>query len=55
MASDHSDNERKPVARLAARDLLYAPSHRQDITYQGLCFNIRGSLAETRNNSMVPQ
>ena len=28
--------------RLAARDLLYAPSHRQDSTYNGLCYTSRG-------------
>ena len=35
--------------RLKARVLLYAPSHRQDSTYHGLCFTSRGSLAGTRN------
>ena len=38
--------------RLAARLLLYAPSHRQDSTYHGLCLTSRGSLAGTRNSSM---
>ena len=38
--------------RLAARVLLYAPSHRQDITYHGLCYTSRGALAGTRNSSM---
>ena len=38
--------------RLAARVLLYAPSHRQDNTYHGLCYNSRGALAGTRNSSM---
>ena len=33
--------------RLAARVLLYAPSHRQDNTYHG-------TLSETRNSSMGP-
>ena len=28
--------------RLAARVLLYAPSHRQDSTYHGLCYTSRG-------------
>ena len=32
--------------RLAARVLLYAPSHRQDSTYHGLCYTSRGALAE---------
>ena len=40
--------------RLTARVLLYAPSHRQDITYHGLCYTSRGALAETRNSSMGP-
>ena len=30
---------------LAARVLLYAPSHRQDNTYHGLCYTSRGALA----------
>ena len=40
--------------RLTARVLLYAPSHRQDITYHGLCYTSRGALAGTRNSSMGP-
>ena len=36
--------------QLTARVLLYAPSHRQDSTYHGLC----GALAGTRNSSMGP-
>ena len=32
--------------RLTARVLLYAPSHRQDSTYHGLCYTSRGALAE---------
>ena len=35
--------------RLAARVLLYASSHRQNNTYNGLCYTSRGALAETRN------
>ena len=31
--------------QLTARVLLYAPSHRQDSTYHGLCYTSRGSLA----------
>ena len=38
--------------RLTARVLLYAPSHRQDRTYHGLCYTSRGALAGTRNSSM---
>ena len=34
--------------RLTARVLLYAPSHRQDNTYYGLCYTSRGALAGTR-------
>ena len=33
--------------RLAARVILYAPSHRQDNTYHGLCYTSRGALAKT--------
>ena len=40
--------------RLTARVLLYAPSHRQDGTYHGLCYTSRGALAGTRNSSMGP-
>ena len=39
--------------RLTARVLLYAPSHRQDNTYHGLCYTSRGSLAGARNSSVV--
>ena len=38
--------------RLTSRVLLYAPSHRQDNTYHGLCYTSRGALAGTRNSSM---
>ena len=34
---------------LAARVLLYAPSHRQDSTYHGLCYTSRVALVGTRN------
>ena len=37
--------------RLAARVLLYAPSHRQDKTYHGLCYTSRGAHAGTRNSN----
>ena len=40
--------------RLAARVLLYAPSHRQDNTYHSLCYTSCGALAGTRNSSMGP-
>ena len=60
MVNYHSDSERKPAAatwatlRLAARVLLYAPSHRQDSTYHSLCYTSRGALAGTTNSSMGP-
>ena len=38
--------------RLTAWVLLYAPSHRQDSTYHGLCCTSHGALAGTRNSSM---
>ena len=40
--------------RLAARVLLYAPSHKQDNTYHGLCYTSRGALAGMRNSSKGP-
>ena len=40
--------------RLTARVILYAPSHRQDNTYPGLCYTSCGALAGTRNSSMGP-
>ena len=40
--------------RLTPRVLLYAPSHRHDSTYHGLCYTSRGSLAGTRNSFMGP-
>ena len=40
--------------RLAARVLLYAPSHRQDNTYHGLCYTSRGSLAGMRSKISRP-
>ena len=40
--------------RLTARVLLYAPFHRQDNTYHGLCDTSRGALAGTRNSSVGP-
>ena len=57
MAKDHSDSERENplqpygllVFRLAARVLLYRPSHRQDI-----CYTSRGALAGTRNSLLGP-
>ena len=61
MVKDHSDSEKgnplpphRLLYRLTARVLLYAPSHRQDNTYHGLCYTSRGALAGTRNSSMGP-
>ena len=58
MVKDHSDSVRgnplPPHWLLAARDLLYAPSHRQDSTYHGLCYTSRGTLAGKRSSSMGP-
>ena len=54
MVKDHSDSERGYSFRLAARVLLYAPSHRQDNTYHGLCCTSRGALAGTRMSPMGP-
>ena len=62
MVKDHSDSEREETRchhmgysfRLAARFLLYAPSHRQDSTHHGFCYTSRGALAGTRNSSMGP-
>ena len=38
---------------LTANVLLYAPSHRQDNTYHGLCYTSREALAGTRNSFPV--
>ena len=61
MVKDHSDSERgnplpphRLLNRLTARVLLYAPSHRQDNTYHGLCYTGRGAMAGTRNSSIGP-
>ena len=39
---------------LVARVLLYAPFHKNDSTYHGLCYTSCGTLAGTRNSSMGP-
>ena len=62
MVKDHSDRDRKLIAattwatlfRLAARVLLYALSHRQDITSLSLCYTSHGALAGTRNSFLGP-
>ena len=38
--------------QLAARDTLYAPSHRQDSTYHSLCYTSLGALTGMRSSSM---
>ena len=59
IVKDHSDCKKGnllPPHRLLflinSKDFLYAPSHRQDSTYHGLCYTSRGALAWTRNSSM---
>ena len=61
MVKDHSDRTEETCCRhigysfrLAAMVLLYAPSHRQENTYHGLCYTSRGALAGMRNSSMGP-
>ena len=61
MVKDHLDSERgnplPPHGLLFSIDsniFLYAPSHRQDNSYQGLCYTSCGALAGTRNSSMGP-
>ena len=65
MVKDHSDSEKGNLlpphrlllsinskGSLTARVLLYAPYHRQDNTYHGLCYTSHGALAGMRNSSM---
>ena len=40
--------------QLAARVLLYTPSHKHDSTYHSLCYTIRGALVGMRNSSNDP-
>ena len=57
LVKDQSDSQRGnplPSQGLLFPILLYAPSHRQDSTYHGLCYTSRGALARTRNSSMGP-
>ena len=57
MGKDHLDSERGNMGysfRLAARVLLYVPSHRRDSTYHSICYTSRGALAGTRTSSMGP-
>ena len=60
MVKDHFDSEKGNslpphglLFQLAARVLLYAPSHRQDSTYHGFCYTSRGALAGTRQVSFM--
>ena len=61
MIKDHSDTKRGNTLphymgysfRLAARCLLYAPYHRRDSMYHGLCYNGRGALIGTRNKGLI--
>ena len=59
MVKDHSDSEKgnpllphRLLFPINSKDFLYAPSHRQDSTYHGLCYTSRGALAGTKNSSM---
>ena len=61
MVKDHSNSKKgnplpphRLLLSITARVILYAPSHRQDSTYHGLCYTSRGALAGTRNSSMGP-
>ena len=40
---------------LAARDLLYAPSHRQNNAYHSPCYTSSGAVVRTRNSSVDPR
>ena len=40
--------------QLAARVLLYIPTHRQDSAYLSICYSSCGTLGGTRNSSMSP-
>ena len=57
MVKDHSDSKRgnpllphRLLFPINRRVLLYAPSHRQDSSYHGLCYTSRDALAEMRIN-----
>ena len=54
MVKDHPDSERgNPLPPhgllfpINSKVFSYAPSHRQDSTYHGLCYTSRGALVET--------
>ena len=61
MVKDHSDSDRgNPLPShgllvpISSKVILYAPSHKQDITYHGLCHTSRGTKAGTINSSVGP-
>ena len=60
MVKDHSDSETNNLLPphgllyLIIKVILYAPSHRQDSTYHGLCYTSNGALAGMRISSMGP-
>ena len=61
MVKDHSVREKKHTAvstwailQLAATDLLYGPSSREDSTYHSLWYTSYTALAGMRNSSMGP-
>ena len=63
MVKDHSDSERGnplpphgllfPISSKGSF-IFIIPQNRQDNTYHGVCYTIRGALAGTRNSSMGP-
>ena len=60
MVNYHSDSERgNPLPphglpfSIDSKGSLYAPSHRQDNTYHGLCYTCRGALAGMRNRHLI--
>ena len=52
MVKNHSDSEREEnllpphglLFLINSKVFLYAPSHRQDSTYHGICYTSRGAL-----------
>ena len=61
MVKDHADSERGNLLAphgllfpISTRVLLYTSSHRQDNTYDILCYTSHGALAGTRNSLMGP-
>ena len=55
MVKDHSDSTRRNplLFPIISNVLLYTPSHRQDSTYHGLCYQL-WTLAGIRNSLMGP-